>query len=279
MQTITKTTSQDCFGRGNLELLIVDNEFGQAIISPQGAQLLSYRRKQDSKDFLWLSDSAVFETGKAIRGGVPVCLPWFGPKEGKAQHGFARNLPWRLFESGDARQTKFELVARVDNPNHDFDWDFTATLEMSFTDQLQLQLTVVNESARAMPLSWALHAYHPVVDIEKTTLSGLDQCTFLDNTNQRRRSIQSGPVSFSGEVDRAYLQVGKSQCIDGYFEVSASNTQSAVVWNPGAELSNRMADLSDYRGFVCLERGDVLDDERSLVPFEPFSASVTVRML
>lgn len=279
MQTITKTTSQDCFGRGNLELLIVDNKFGRAIVSLQGAQLLSYQRKQDDKEFLWLSDSAVFETGKAIRGGVPICLPWFGPKEGKAQHGFARNLVWRLCDDGNPEQVKFEFVARADDSRHDFDWDFSATIAMSFTDQLQLSLTVVNESAEPMPLSWALHSYHPVTDIDKTTLSGLDQRTFLDNTHQRRRSIQSGPVEFSGEVDRAYLQVGKSQRIDGHFEVSASNAQSAVVWNPGAELSNRMADLSGYRGFVCLERGDVLDDERRLVPFEPYSSTVTVRTL
>ncbi len=276
MQMITKTTSQETFGRGNLDLLVVDNSFGRALISPQGAQLLSYQRKCDGREFLWLSDSAVFEQGKAIRGGIPICLPWFGPKEGKAQHGFARNLPWRLCNDGNDSDVSFEFVARSDNPQHDFDWDFTATIEMMFTDQLQLNLRVLNESASAMPLSWALHSYHPVDDVAKTSVSGLEQCEFIDNADQRRRSVQSGLLSFDGEVDRAYLQAGQTQRIQGSFEVSASNAQSAVVWNPGADLASRMADLSDYQGFVCVERGDVLDDERRVLASEQFAASVIV---
>ncbi|MGH1374114.1 MAG: D-hexose-6-phosphate mutarotase [Cellvibrionaceae bacterium] len=279
MQTLTKTTSQEVFGRGHLELVVVENRFGRAIISLQGAQLLSYRRKRDDKQFLWLSDDAAFEAGRAIRGGVPICLPWFGPKDGKAQHGFARNLLWRHCNDGDHGKVKFELVARAEDPKFDFDWDFTATVEMSFTDQLQITLTILNESARTMPLSWALHSYLPVDDIETTVVSGLDQCEFVDNADQGRRSAQSGLIGFSGEVDRAYLHVGETQRIDGAFEVSSAEARSAVIWNPGSDLASRMADLSDYRGFVCLERGDVLDDARRLLPSQAFLASVIVRSL
>lgn len=275
MQTISKTSSLHLFHRGDLELLQIENEFGRALVSVQGAQLLSYKRKCDGKEFLWLSESAVFETGKAIRGGVPVCLPWFGPKEGKVQHGFARNQDWRHCDG----EAIFEFVARADDPRHDFDCSFTATLEMVFTDQLRLNLTVVNDDIKPMALSWALHSYHPVVDVEKTTVSGLDGCDYLDNTRGRARSTQSGVIAFSGEVDRAYMQAGETQRIDNFFDVSATNAQSAVIWNPGEVLAKRMPDLSDHRGFVCLERGDVIDDERLLEPSETFTTSVTVRAL
>lgn len=275
MQTILATNTKNHFGHGDLELLVIENEYAIAVISLQGAQLLSYQRKRDQREFLWLSDTAVFEPGKAIRGGVPVCLPWFGPKEGKAQHGFARNQLWRQCDD----LAKFEFVGRQSDPRHDFDHDFTATIEMIFTEQLEFKLSVSNQSAEPMPLSWALHSYHPVDDIAQVRISGLDQCHYVDNANHRQRGIQSGELVFDGETDRAYLQAGKVQRIEGQFEVAATNSQSAVIWNPGLELASRMADLSDHRRFVCLERGDVLDDQRLLAPSETFVANVRISAL
>jgi len=275
MQTISITNTKSYFGRGNLELLVIENQYATAVVSLQGAQLLSYRRKRDDREFLWLSDSAEFEAGKAIRGGVPICLPWFGPKQGKAQHGFVRNLAWRQCDG----LAKFEFVGCRNDPRHDFDHDFTATIEMVLADQLELILSVTNQSSQPMPLSWALHTYHRVDDIAQVRISGLDGCEYVDNAKNRQRGLQSGDLGFDGETDRAYLQVGKVQRIEGQFEVSATNSQSAVVWNPGLELANRMADLSDHRGFVCLERGDVLDDQRLLMPSETFVANINIAAL
>ncbi len=273
MNAVTYLSSLDYIGRGDLPLMAIENEHGRAIISLQGGQLLSYIRKRDEREFFWLSDSANFETGKVIRGGVPICLPWFGPKPGKAQHGFGRTQMWRCCDD----KPTFEFVARSDNLQHDFDHDFSARLEMTFTDRVLFNLSVTNDSQQPMPLSWALHSYHPVSNIQQTKVSGLEEYEYRDNTDGQQRKRQTGDLVFVGETDRAYLNVGATQVIEGAFEVSSTQARSAVVWNPGEELAQAMADLSDCSHFVCLERGDVLDNERMLLPGETFSAQVSVR--
>ena len=270
MQTIEYTDSKVLYGRGSLPLMIVRNQYGKAVIAIQGAQLLEYTRN-DGREFLWLSDTAVFEPGRAIRGGIPICLPWFGPKEGKPQHGFARNRDWQVREG--------ETVFDFDGRSEDFDWHFGASLAMDFSEHLRLTLSVTNQYKTPMPLSWALHSYHPVADIRRTVIQGLEGATFRDNTRNRQIFIQSGAVEFTGETDRAFLQVGDSQNIEGAFTVSAKNAASAVVWNPGAELADKMADLSDYRSFVCLERGNVLDDQIMLSAGETHTAVVEIQAL
>lgn len=270
MQTIEYTDSNALYGRGSLPLLVVNNEYGRAVIAIQGAHLLEYRRA-DGREFLWLSDTAVFEPGRAIRGGIPVCLPWFGPRDGKPQHGFARNRNWQVREG--------ELVFDFDGRSEDFDGHFSASLKMEFTQSLKLTLSVTNHDKKSLPLSWALHSYHPVNDILSTRIEGLAGVTYRDNTRNRQTEVQQGPVTFSGETDRAYLQAGACQRIENAFEVSAVNAASAVVWNPGAELTQTMSDLSDYRHFVCLERGDVLDDEIVLASGATRQAVVEIRTL
>jgi len=270
MQTIEYTDSYTLYGRGSLPLMLVHSDWGRAVIAIQGAQLLQYTRA-DGRDFLWLSDTATFEPGRAIRGGIPVCLPWFGPVDGKPQHGFARNQNWLPREG--------EAVFDFEGCSDDFDWPFAASLQMEFTDQLKLTLSVTNQGDTPMPLSWALHSYHPVTDIRNTRVQGLDGSTYRDNTQNRQAFIQQGPVTFDGETDRAYLQVGNSQQIEGAFTVSAKNASSAVIWNPGAELAAKMEDLSDYSGFVCLERGDVLDDEIKLGAGETRTAVIEIALL
>ncbi|MAZ88601.1 MAG: D-hexose-6-phosphate mutarotase [Cellvibrionaceae bacterium] len=271
MQTISLTDSQKHYGRGNLALLLIDNEYGSAVVSLQGGQLLSYRRKRDQREFLWLSDDAIFEEGKAIRGGVPICLPWFGPKQGKPQHGFARSQLWQQRDG----ESHFDFSGTSEHFNH----RFCADLRMEFTDELTLTLTVTNLEDRAMPLSWALHSYHPVADIHTARIQGLDGFEYLDNTRGLNRARQVGDVEFAGETDRAYLSVGDRQTIAGAFEVIADNAASAVVWNPGEALAEKMSDLSDYRYFVCLERGQVFEDANDLGPNKSTQASVIVRAL
>ena len=57
--------------------LCIDTSHAQAEIVLQGAHLIHWQPR-DQQAVIWLSEDAVFAAGKSLRGGVPVCWPWFG---------------------------------------------------------------------------------------------------------------------------------------------------------------------------------------------------------
>lgn len=296
----------------SLPLLVAQNDQCTATIALQGAQLLTFKNHATAAvgspetNLLWLSPTAIFKTGKAIRGGIPLCLPWFGPHNSdpaKPQHGFARNRPWSLIDAqpvnaGTTQLTWELLYPDPQNPseldNALFEGSFRVHLTMTLSNVIELQLTVSNTGTESFPLSWALHSYHPVADISTAEVAGLDQCEYLDNTdweddleNDNRypavkcRKRQSGHVRFSGEVDRAYVSVPEKQQLISQktrLSVTATNSHSAIIWNPGEEVATTMADIGaeHYRGFVCIERGNTADNTLSLPPGESHSASVSI---
>lgn len=270
----------------DFQLLVVDNPRGKAVVALQGAQLLSYI-PSGGRDLLWLSPNATLETGKAVRGGIPLCLPWFGVNQrepGKPKHGFARTSRWQLEEAitEEDGSTTLLLGLRQFNltPHPLFGYAFEASLEIHCGSALQLRLAVKNCSNETLPLSWALHSYHPVDDLAGTAVSGLDGKTYLDNTRELVAARQQGDVTFNGELDRVYLDVDRQQTILGSpcIKVSGDNAPSAIVWNPGPELAASMADLGPgrHRDYLCLERGAAFDDEQSLAAGETMRATVVI---
>lgn len=271
---------------GQLQLLRVSNPSCTAVLALQGAQVLSFQPRQH-RDLLWLSPNASLRTGSAIRGGIPLCLPWFGVNQrdpDKPRHGIARLSRWTLEHAGnDTRDnTKLKLSLRQygETPHPQFDYAFEAVLEASFGKELKLELSVSNRSNASMPLSWALHSYHPVSLLDKVTITGLQQSDYLDNTRGLERFTQRQQPRFNGEFDRVYLDVGKQQKIISQpgICVSADNAPSAIVWNPGADLAASMADLGTnmHRQFICLERGAAFDNEQTLAPGATLHAHVTI---
>jgi glucose-6-phosphate 1-epimerase len=252
----------------------------------QGAQVLSFKPLQQG-DLLWLSPTAVLQAGQAIRGGIPVCLPWFGVNQRhpqKPKHGFARLTHWTLEHArGDdsgATGLRLGLKHYRDVPHPLFEHPFEATLHIRFGRQLSLHLEVRNCAATPMPLSWALHSYHCIDDLEQVSITGLDNTDYLDNTRQLQRYRQQGDPVFRGEFDRVYLNVGAEQTIVSHprIRVRAVNAPSAIVWNPGADLAAGMADLGPnlHRQFVCLERGAAFDDALVLPPRATLRASINI---
>lgn len=270
----------------DFQLLLVENPHCSAIIALQGAQLLSFS-PAGGRDLLWLSPNATLETGKAVRGGIPLCLPWFGVNQrnpGKPKHGFARTSRWQLEEAiaEDDESTTLLLGLRQfsQSPHPLFEFAFEASLELRCSDALALTLKIKNCSHGTMPLSWALHSYHPVDDLAATAVSGLDGTRYLDNTRGLAPDQQHGDVTFAGELDRVYLAVGREQTIQGSpaIRVRGDNAPSAIVWNPGAELAAGMGDLGPdmHLEYICLERGAAFDDEQSLAPGEAMCATVVI---
>jgi D-hexose-6-phosphate mutarotase len=276
-----------CYGANKgMPLVLVNNPHCRAVIAQQGAQLLECETAKGP--LLWLSPQAIFNPGKAIRGGVPVCLPWFGPHSSdpkKPQHGICRNQDWHLSAANALDDGRTELVWCFDHycetAHPQFEFTFGAQLTMILGAQIDLALRITNTDNTNMPVTWALHSYHPVSDLSQVRISGLENCDYLDNTRDRARTTQQGAVRFNGELDRVYVSVPDEQIIETQprLAVQASNSGSAIVWNPGTELAAGMADVGEanHLGFVCLERGDAADNALDLAPGDHHSARVCIR--
>ncbi len=266
-------------GAGRLTNVKLTSSQGGALVSLYGGQVLGYRPAGAATDVLFLGDHAVFKTGKAIRGGVPVCWPWFGPDPEGSQrpnHGFARTSLCRVIatEVDSADRTRITLglsddAASRDIWPHSFDLQLVVTLD----DTLTLELISRNTGSDAFTISQALHTYFSVGDIDAIEVAGLEDRQYLDKADEGRLKRQQGAVRFGAEVNRIYTGVSeplviRDASLKRSIEITASGGTTAIVWNPWRETSSRMADLgdTDYRRFVCVETANAGEELVDLLP-------------
>jgi glucose-6-phosphate 1-epimerase len=228
---------------------------------------------------IFLSDKSDFAADKAIRGGVPICFPWFGPRSDGGpgpSHGFARIQPWDLSfaalvpgDTGDRMHLVFSLYPTDLSRSLGFD-NVRAAYEVTVGDTLSLRLTVANAGAEPLHFEEALHAYFAVGDIRQTTLTGLESALFRDKTDAlREKHAPAGPLGFAAETDSVFPANTASITIHdaaGHRTITVEKTNSAttVVWNPWSEL----ADLPDdaWPNFVCVETANTATDAITLQP-------------
>ena len=150
---------------------------------------------------LWLSPTSLFDGATPIRGGVPICLPWFGPgKTGDRTppHGWARTAEWSL----DA-EDEVDGASRVALSLHRDGLSITYTVSMGSV--LELVLAITNTGSEPQEIEQALHTYFTVGDASRVTVSGLDGAEYVDKTDGAARKLQGGDITFTGETDRVYL--------------------------------------------------------------------------
>lgn len=264
-------------GRGGLPRLRIRNRISQAEISLYGGQVLDYRHLADDRARLFLSEKALFEEARAIKGGIPICWPWFGAdpeNRGRGAHGFARIRSWTLQDvrEADEEHTEVELVLQDDALSHRI-WPFRFRLSVRITigPSLGISLTTENRDDRPMCISQALHTYFAIDDIDTTRVEGLEGLEYLDKVLDFARQHQSGPVTFRQEVDRIYQGVTADITIAGprhRIQIAATGSRTAVVWNPWEAVAREMADLDDgdYRHFVCVETANAGDEIIAVKP-------------
>ncbi len=258
------------------EYLEIVNRSAQASLALQGAHLFKYQSYADPAPLLWLSRASYFQKGKAIRGGVPICWPWFGkhPTDpGLPQHGFARTMPWELIAQNETDAQQTELVLRLqDSPDSLKLWshNFELLLKISIGDRLILSLTTSNRGSKPFTVTSALHSYFMVSDISRVEVKGLDQALFID-TLSRSESIQRGSLVIDKEVDRIFQKVRYPLAIidrNRTITINATGSSSAVVWNPWQTKSMTMADMNrdSYQTMLCVETTNALADGQKIAP-------------
>ena len=244
----------------------INNARAHATVSTYSGQLLSYRPKDRQEDLLFVSDKAYYEAGKAIKGGIPVCWPWFGPdpeNRGRPAHGFVRNRQWQVSGSESLADGSTKIILSItDNEATRALWPhpFRLDIEITVGDTLRVELVTHNTGNDSITISQALHSYFRVGDITRVSVLGLDGINYIDKANDSARKTQAGPLTISGEVDRIYTDISGDLTIDDAslerkISIASSGCSTTVVWNPWVEIAASMADLDDddYLQMLCVE--------------------------
>lgn len=244
----------------------INNARAHATVSTYSGQLLSYRPKDQQEDLLFVSDKAYYQQGKAIKGGIPVCWPWFGPdpeNRGRPAHGFVRNRQWQVSGSESLADGSTKIILSItDNEATRALWPhpFRLDIEITVGDTLRVELVTHNTGKHSITISQALHSYFRVGDITRASVLGLDGINYLDKASDSARKTQSGPLTISSEVDRIYTDTSGELSIDDAalerkITITSSGCSTTVVWNPWVEIAASMADLDDddYLQMLCVE--------------------------
>ena len=255
-------------------------------ISAHGAQVLSWV-PAGGAEVLFVSRAARFDSDSAIRGGIPVVFPWFGPGRivgMSPAHGFARTAPWRLLRVDDGPDTatlEFGLTEH-DATSGWFPHPFDARLIVTFSRALQVSLSITNTGDEPFSFEDALHTYFRVGDVERVRMEGLDGATFIDKTRDGAEAIQQGDITITGETDRIYASTGTTRIVDPLLgrTITIAKTGSAdtVVWNPWVDRVRALGDLGDdeWRDFVCVEAANIGPRAVELAPGATHATAITV---
>ncbi|MBB2494166.1 D-hexose-6-phosphate mutarotase [Aquipseudomonas ullengensis] len=270
----------------------------ELLIAQQGAQVLHYQRA-GQPPLIWLSEQAGYQHGQSVRGGVPVCWPWFGdlqrnPAALQAQHGNpatapahggVRGLDWQL-QGIDNLGDAVELLFSFDSRQHALpDWPHAAELQLRIRldQRLQLQLTSRNLGDQPLALSQALHSYFAVSDIRQVSVEGLDGCRYIETLEDWQQRTQQGALSFAGETDRIYLDVPPRVTLHdtGWqrrIHLEAQDSRSAVLWNPWIDKAQRLSHFADdaWQRMLCIETANVWDDCVELAPGASHSLTLSL---
>ena len=269
-------------GDQGLPMLVVDNALGRAVIALHGAHLMAFKAK-GQREMLWISPKTVLAAGTPIRGGIPLCLPWFGPgPDGKSMHGFARTMNWTVVgaEQLDCGTTRLVLGLDGDaSVNALWPHAFAFRLEVTVGSELKLKMTVRNRGSDAAPLAFAFHTYFAVPDVAQAGVTGLEGTTYIDKMDNFARKTQQGAVKIDAVTDRIYLDVPARQTLTsaaGRFAID-SDAACAVVWNAWSNDKN-IADLGEgnHVGYLCVERCDVADRAITLTPGGEYRMTMTL---
>jgi glucose-6-phosphate 1-epimerase len=264
-------------GRGGLTKVEVTTAAATGEMYLHGGQVTSWAPAGHA-DVLFVSAASRWEPGRAIRGGIPVCFPWFGNKPGDAQapaHGFVRSRTWALesIVQGEGGITVTVSTASDDRTRAHWPFDFRLTLRATFGPRLQLELEAANPGATPLTIEEALHTYYAIGDVATVRVAGLDGVRYLDKVGAGRDDVQAGDIAITAETDRIYVSTaGAVDIVDPTLRrrlrVSKRHSESTVVWNPWIEKARALPDLQDddWTRMVCVETCNVQSSAVVLPP-------------
>ena len=266
--------------------LMLSSPHSQCIVSLHGAQILSFIPR-NQHDLLWLSEKAFYERGKAIRGGIPLCFPWFA-SAGSPAHGFARIMPWEVIKSSVDTKGNPSVKLRLQANEQTkvlWNFEFSAELFVQVSKKLQVNLSITNEDDKPFSFTQAMHSYFQISDVQNVILSGLQESVFIDSLDNDTCKAEKDVIKINAEIDRIY-QNNKKTCVikdrgfSRHVTISKENSHSTVVWNPWIKKSSTMKDMQkeDYKHMLCVESANVKNQKIILKSGATHSMSLTIQV-
>ncbi len=274
-------------GKGGFPIVRVTSPAAQAEVSLYGAQVLSWK-PAGAEEVLFLSQQSRFEPGHAIRGGIPVCFPWFRGKADNPKapsHGFVRTKEWRLDSlraDDDGSVTLVCVTAGDDSTRGLWPHDFLIAYRIRIAATLRLELSIMNRGTNPLRFEEALHTYFRIGDIHQARVPGLDAVTYLDNTDGNRSKRHDGPLALTAPIDNAYDAEGPADILDPVLHrrlrTEKHHSSTTIVWNPWQQGAASLSDLGndEWQQMLCVEAGNILNAAVSLAPGEEHTLRATL---
>jgi glucose-6-phosphate 1-epimerase len=276
---------------GGLVRAAVSTPAAEAEFYLHGAHMTHWTPR-GQRPVLFLSARSLFVPGKAIRGGVPIIFPWFGPRgDGKPgpAHGFARTTEWaiegtKLLNNGNVEIT---LALAPNETTRGFGYaSFNLRYRVTIGSLLKMELETRNDASEPLTYEEALHAYFAVADIRQTSVSGLEGTTFIDKTDGfKRKQLGNQPFEIAKETDQVHLST-QATCVihDPVWQrriiVEKSGSDSTVVWNPWIDKTKDMSDMDPggWQNMLCIETANAADNAIHLLPGASRTMTASIRV-
>ncbi len=272
----------------------ITNAHGTASLCLQGGHLFSWQPVASADPVIWMSPAATFAPNASIRGGIPICWPWFGVHGSESSfpaHGFARTQPWQVTGSRSLEDGSTEIALSF-LPTEDTQKYWPEAHAASRLDllvnvgaSLKIALITRNLGESDFTVTEALHTYFVVGDAAQVQVDGLDGVHFHDKAAGWTQGDQAGGVTFASEVDRVYVNsADRCTIVDPVLQrrihIAKLGSQSTVVWNPWAARAAQMGDLGNegWKSFVCVESGNALDNAVTVPAGQSHTLAVEYRV-
>ena len=277
-------------GNGGLPRVEITASLAQGEIYLHGAQVTSWK-PAGNDEVLFLSTQSHWQEGRAIRGGIPICFPWFRAKADNPRapaHGLVRTTMWQL-ESMVEEQGRVIVSMGTESTAQTRHWspaEFRLVHRVQFGSELHLELVCTNTGRSSLRFEEALHTYNRVAEVGRVRLEGLDTVRFLDNTDLNKEKTQHGEVLIKAPTDNAYLDTaGDIDLLDPAMRrqilLRKSNSATTVVWNPWRDGAARLEDLGEgeWQQFLCVEASNILGAAIDLAPGEEHTMAATLSVV
>ena len=276
---------------GGLVRAVISTPAAEAEVYLQGAHVTHWAPR-GQRPVLFVSPKSLFQPGKAIRGGVPIIFPWFGPRgDGKSgpAHGFARTTEWAIEGTQLHHDGRVEITLSLD-PNdatRGLGYDnFHLSFRVTAGAKLEMELETRNDATEPFTYEEALHTYFAIADIHRVSVTGLEGTTYIDKTDGfKRKQLSSEPLRIAKETDQVHLSTNAACVIhdpvwNRRIIIEKSGSESTVVWNPWIDKTKGMSDMppDDWRGMICVETANAADNAVHLAPGASHRLTASIRV-
>lgn len=257
-----------------LDYIEIENRHATAKLALQGGHVMHWQPRHTAEPVLWLSKESRYETGRSIRGGIPLCWPWFGahPTDSSlCMHGFARVTPFSVIDIGQLSNGNTRVILQMkhtENAQRQLSYPYTLVLTVEIGATLSIKLATTNRATQPFFMGEAFHTYFHIGDVEKISITGLEDTEYADKLLDFWRDKQDGTIRFNQEFDRVYVSTRNQvtlhdPILNREIHIDKKGSNTTVVWTPWEKKAHQMPDMPKdeaWRNMICIETANAMEN-------------------